>query len=56
MSGLLVGQAPQANFYMYSGPEFPTPDALLACRGTKRLAPLDEPMVREMIAFEINAI
>ena len=35
-----------AKFFMYSGPAFPSPAALLACRGLKRLAPLDEPMAQ----------
>ena len=38
--------ATQANFYMYSGPAFPSPDALLACRALRRLAPLEEPMAQ----------
>ena len=38
--------AVQAPFYMYAGPAFPTPEALLACRAVKRLAPLEEPMAQ----------
>lgn len=34
------------SFYMYAGPAFPSPDALLGCRGLKRLAPLNEPMAQ----------
>jgi len=33
-------------FYMYDGPEFPTPAALLGCRGVARMRPLDEPMAQ----------
>ena len=50
MSGLLSGAqanaAVQAPFFMYTGPAFPSPEALLACRGVKRLAPLEEPMAQ----------
>jgi len=37
---------PPAAFYMYTGPAFPTPDALLACRALRRLLPLNEPMAQ----------
>ena len=37
---------PTAPFYMYEGAAFPSPESLLACRGVKRLAPLDEPMAQ----------
>ena len=37
---------PTVPFFMYEGPAFPSPDALLACRGLKRLAPLEEPMAQ----------
>lgn len=43
MTALLSSQAP---FYVYSGAAFPSPDALLACRGAKRLAALAEPMAQ----------
>ena len=35
-----------APFYMYEGAAFPSPEDLLACRGVKRLAPLEEPMAQ----------
>lgn len=37
---------PTAPFYMYEGAAFPSPEALLACRGVQRLAPLEEPMAQ----------
>ena len=33
-------------FYMYSGPAFPSPATLMACRGLQRLDPLNEPMAQ----------
>lgn len=42
----LGSSMPTASFFMYSGPAFPSPDELLACRGVKRLAPLEEPMAQ----------
>lgn len=33
-------------FYVYEGAAFPSPDALLACPGVKRVAPFEEPMAQ----------
>jgi len=38
--------APVAPFYIYTGPAFPSVDALLACRGVQRLAPFEEPQAQ----------
>lgn len=46
--------SPTAPFYIYDGPEFPAPDALLACRGLKRIAPLDEPMAQFYAEKELH--
>ena len=43
MHATAAGHVP---FYMYEGPAFPSPDALLACRGVRRLAAFEEPMAQ----------
>ena len=50
----MLSGPPTAPFYMYEGAQFPTPDALLACRGLKRLAPLDEPMAQFYAEKELH--
>lgn len=42
----MARRLPPPSFFMYSGPAFPSPDALLSCNGLRRLAPFSEPMAQ----------